>query len=97
MQQDIYKLLKEYNLKGIKKIIQNENDQQPHLYKETVIKKLKLDYYFDDNWDIVKHLSENTKAKIIWVDNFVDSLFIKYPFKGRNLKLALKHLVSPRG
>jgi len=97
MQQDIYKLLKDYNLKGIKKIIQNQNDNQPHLYKEAVIKKLKLAYYFDDNWDIVKHLSENTKAKIIWVDNLVDSLFIKYPFKGRNLKQALKHLGSPRG
>lgn len=92
MQQDIHELLADYNLAGIKQIIQNQKDEQPHLYKERVIKRLKLDYFFDDNWDIVKHLSENTQAKIIWVDNLVDSLFIKYAHKGRDLKQALKHL-----
>lgn len=92
MQEDIHQLLKQYNLKGIKQIIQNKKDEQPHLYKEKLIKKLKLNYYFDDNWDIVKHLSENTRAKIIWIDNLVDSWFIKYPYKGRNLTQALKYI-----
>lgn len=98
MQEDIHQLLKNYNLRGIKQIIQNQKDEQPHLYKERVIKKLKLNYFCDDNWDIVKHLSENTAAKIIWIDNLVDSWFIKYPYRGRNLQQALKYLKpSPRG
>ena len=86
MKDNVHNLLKRFDLKGIKQIIQNHDDAQPHLYKEALIKKLKLDYYVDDNWDIVKHLTENTQAKIIWVDNFVDSLFIKHPYRGRNLR-----------
>ncbi len=92
MKEDIHQLLSQYNLKGIKQIIQNKQDDQPHLYKEKLIKKLKLNYFFDDNWDIVKHLSEHTDAKIIWIDNLIDSLFIKYPYRGRNLKEALKQI-----
>ena len=92
MKEDIHELLKPYDVKGIKQIIQNKSDQQPHLYKEKLIKKLKLNYFFDDNWDIVKYLSERTSAKIIWVDNLIDSLFIKYPYRGRNLEKALKYL-----
>ncbi|OGK74463.1 hypothetical protein A2459_00125 [Candidatus Roizmanbacteria bacterium RIFOXYC2_FULL_41_10] len=92
MKEDIHELLKPYDVKGIKQIIQNKSDQQPHLYKEKLIKKLKLNYFFDDNWDIVKYLSERTSAKIIWVDNIIDGLFIKYHYRGRNLKKALKYL-----
>jgi FMN phosphatase YigB (HAD superfamily) len=92
MQSNIHHLLAKYDLKGIKQIIQNQKDEQPHLYKERVIKQLGLNYYFDDNWDIVEHLAKNTQAKVIWIDNLVDSLFIKYPYKGRNLKQAFRHL-----
>ena len=92
MQQDLHQLLKTYDFKGIKQIIQNQKDDQPHLYKEKLVKKLKLNYFFDDNWDIIKHLSENTDAKVIWIDNLIDSWFIKYPYKGRDLEQALQHL-----
>ena len=90
MKDNIHDLLKNYDLKGVKKIIQNHGDQQPHLYKAKLIKELKLDYFVEDNWDIVKHLDKQTQAKVIWIDNLVDSIFIKYPLKGRNLKQALK-------
>ena len=92
MKDNIHDLLQKYDLSGVKQIIQNHQDQQPHLYKLKLIKKLKLDYFVEDNWDIVKYLSTYSKAKIIWIDNLVDSLFIKYTPKGRNLKKALKHL-----
>jgi len=92
MKQDIYHLLSKYSTDGIKQIIQNQKDEQPHLYKERNLKQLNLDYYFDDNWDIVEHLAKKTKAKIIWIDNWLDSLFIKYPYKGRNLSEAFKYL-----
>jgi len=89
MKDNIHEKLAQYNLKKIKQIIQNKKDAQPHLYKEKLIKELQLDFFVDDNWDIVKHLSESTKAKIIWIDNLVDSLFIKYPYKSRDLRKAI--------
>lgn len=93
MKDDIHDLLQDYDLSGIKQIIQNHQDQQPHLYKLKLIKQLKLDYFVEDNWDIVKYLSTHSKTKIIWIDNLVDSLFIKYTPKARNLKKALKYLL----
>jgi hypothetical protein len=36
----------------------NEKNEQPHLFKERMIRELKLDYFVEDNWDIVKYLSE---------------------------------------
>lgn len=92
MKDDIHQILKPYPLNGLKEIIQNKKDEQPHLYKEALIKKLKLDFYVDDNWDIVKHLSEQTQARIIWIDNTVDSWFIKYPHRSRDLRGVLQQL-----
>jgi hypothetical protein len=96
MKENIHDKLKGFDLSGIKQIIQNKKDEQPHLYKEALIKKLKLDYFVDDNWDIVKHLSETTRAKVVWVDNMIDSWFIKHPYKGRNLKEAIKTILKTK-
>ncbi len=50
----------------------NKNDQ-PQLFKEKMIKKLKLDVFVEDNWDIVKHLKmKNEKLKIYWIYNILD-------------------------
>lgn len=35
----------------------NKKNEQPHIFKEKIIKKLQLDYYIDDNWDIVNYLN----------------------------------------
>lgn len=40
----------------------NRLDKQPHKFKERMIKKLKLDYFVEDNWDIVKYLSRSLKS-----------------------------------
>jgi len=90
MQEDIYKILKNYDIKGLKKVIQNKKDEQPHLYKERVVKHLKLEYFVEDNWDIVKHLHETTKAKVIWIYNLTDKFFIKYNPKAPNLGEAIR-------
>ncbi len=67
-----------------------EKDEQPHLFKERIIKQLKLDYFIEDNWDIVQYLSQcHLPAKIIWVSNLVDEK-IRYPHKVKNLAAALK-------
>src|SRR3989344_248773 len=35
----------------------NKDNEQPHIFKEKMVKKLRVDFYVEDNWDIVKYLS----------------------------------------
>ncbi len=37
----------------------NDQEEQPHLFKERMIKELKLDVFIEDNWDIVRYLDKN--------------------------------------
>jgi len=85
----------------------NKNDEQPHIFKEKMIKKLKLDIFVEDNWDIVKHLkTKNEKlcpppnrmarlpkrqVKIFWVYNIFDRK-IKYKYKSPSLISVLKKI-----
>lgn len=71
----------------------NEKDEQPHLFKERMIKQLKLDYFVEDNADIVDYLAgkmarDNLSTKIFWVYNLLDKR-LKYPFKFAGLKKAV--------
>lgn len=47
----------------------NKNDQ-PQLFKEKMINKLKLDIFVEDNWDIVNYL--NPKFRVFWIYNLFD-------------------------
>lgn len=72
----------------------NELDEQPHLYKERIITALQLDYFVEDNYDIVKHLEQSAQTKIIWIYNIFDrklSTTIQVP----NLSQAVSH-IKPR-
>lgn len=61
----------------------NSKNEQPYLFKEKMIKKLKLDIYVEDNWDIVKHL--NKHCKVFWIYNLLDRKIVyKYKFAGLN-------------
>ncbi len=91
---DLSKLLAPYDLRKINGIIQNGKDEQPHLFKERMVKELGLDFFVEDNWDVVKHLSEETKARVIWVTNIIDTLFIHYPWKANNLEEAITKIVN---
>ncbi len=65
-----------------KEVIYNSKDEQPHEFKERIIKKLKLDIYIEDNLDIVNHLTKTTKTKIFWIYNIFDRGVVfpqKYP------------------
>lgn len=79
-----------YKLKDKVPIFQNSKNEQPHLFKKRLIRELELDYYVEDNWDIVNHLTTKTKTKIIWVHNIIDRIFIKYQPQVSNLKEAIK-------
>lgn len=76
----------------------NENNLQPHIYKENKLKELKLDYFVDDNFDIVKHLNETEEkngisTKILWIYNFLDRT-TEYPYKFPVLKKAIDYIIS---
>lgn len=52
---------------------QNLNDEQPHLYKERMIRELGIQIYIEDNWNIIEHLQSTTNTTIYWVSNFLDA------------------------
>ncbi len=71
----------------------NKDNLQPHVFKEMKVNELGLDYFVEDNWDIVSHLNETTKAKTLWISNTID-WHIPYPTKFLSLKDAVTHLAS---
>lgn len=69
----------------------NNNNTQPDKFKSEMINKLKLDFFVEDNYDIIERLNHHTKAKILWLSNFLDQ-GISYPYKFFSLKEILKFL-----
>lgn len=48
----------------------NYKDLQPHIFKDQVIKKLKLDEFIDDDLDLILFLSiKNPSVKFYWISN----------------------------
>jgi len=70
---------------------QNLRDEQPHLYKERMIKELGIEYYVEDNWNIVEHLSATTSAEILWVSNIFDAN-IEFDRRFNNLAEAMQEI-----
>jgi len=86
---DLTKWVKKIDGQSIfKKVYYNKKNLQPNLFKEKTINDLHLDYFVEDNWDIIEKLSRHTKAKIIWISNLID-YHIKYPYKFLSLKKAI--------
>ena len=72
----------------------NAGDKQPHLFKQKMIEKLNLDIYVEDNYDIVRYLSQSAKlkkVKIVWIYNILDR-HIDYPYKFPTLKAAVEFI-----
>lgn len=67
----------------------NDKNEQPYLFKERMIRKLKLDLYVEDNWDIVNYLKKQTK--ILWIYNIFDRN-INYKYKFSSLKNVLRFI-----
>lgn len=48
----------------------NFADEQPHLFKNRVIKNLKLDYYIDDDLSLLNYVArDNPRTKFFWLTN----------------------------
>ena len=69
----------------------NKNNEQPHVYKERMIKTLQLDYFIEDNFDIVSYLHTRTKTKIYWIYNVFDK-GQAYAYKYASVAAILKTL-----
>lgn len=72
----------------------NKNDQ-PQMFKEKMINKLKLNIFVEDNWDIVKHLNsefriKNSKLKVLWIYNILDRN-INYKYKYASLNKVIEY------
>lgn len=77
-------------------IYYNDDDEQPQYFKEKMIKKLKLDVFVEDNWDIVKYLNFKFKIsnlKLLWIYNFLDRN-INYQLKFSSLKNMMLYIIS---
>lgn len=93
LKDDFEKWVKKTNIKNIfKGYFYNKNDEQPHFFKEKMIKKLKLDFFVEDNWDIVKHLSlKLSDKKVFWIYNIFDKKNL-HDYKFPSLKKAVERL-----
>jgi hypothetical protein len=93
LQPSLEKWLDRYNLTNLfASITINTADEQPHIYKERIIREKKLDIYIEDNWDIVSYVvPRNKKTKIYWIYNITDR-HKEYQFKYPYLKRALEAL-----
>ncbi len=70
-------LKKHFPKKVFQKIYLNTNNQQPHIFKEKVLKKLQPNIFIDDDNSIVKHLQKtNLETKIFYVnkDNAIKTI-----------------------
>ena len=102
LQNDSRKWLKKLNRNNVfTEIYFNDCDEDPHLFKEKMIKDLKVDYFVEDNWDVVNHLynqleKKNKKPEIWWVSNLFDQQ-INYPHKYLSFKSVINDLKKITG
>lgn len=69
------RLIKKYHLdKVFHALYFNFDNKQPHLFKNEILKKLKLDMYIDDDLSLLKYVSkENPKTKFFWLNTTQDN------------------------
>lgn len=89
------KWLEKNKLKHIFKSVNiNKENNQPHLFKEEFIRKYKLDYFIEDNLDIVEYLSREQRTTIMWIYNILDRNHpykYKYPYLEKALEDIMKN------
>jgi len=71
----------------------NEQNEQPPLFKERMLKKLQLDYFIEDNLDIVEYLVMRTKTRIYWIYNIFDRKHL-FNHKYASPKEALMYIIG---
>lgn len=60
--------LKKHGLDGhFAQVLINRQDSDPLIFKAKIINEHKLDFFIDDDLDVIDYLKKNTKAKLFWV------------------------------
>lgn len=74
-------------------IYYNSQNEQPHLFKERILKDLDLDYFVEDNWNIVQYLYSVfiDTTQVLWVCNMFDKN-IPYKLKFANLSQVIQYI-----
>lgn len=89
------KWLTKYDLKSYFKSINiNQKDQQPHIFKAEMVQKLALEYFIEDNLDIVEYVQPRVRTNILWIYNILDRNH-PYPHKFPYLQKALEAVLTP--
>lgn len=84
------KIINHHNI--FKEIHFNDQDEQPHLFKKRMIEQLQLDYFVEDNWDVVSFLAQHQqKTTVWWLSNLLDQN-IDYPHKFSNFKKVVSKI-----
>jgi len=93
LKNDFNEWLEKLNVKKyFKDCLLNENDEQPYIFKQRMLNKLKINIYIEDNWDIIKQLKKSCKnVKLFWITNIIDKK-IEYQYKFKNLRKAVQYL-----
>lgn len=69
----------------------NFNDKQPHLFKDELIKKLKIERYVDDDLPLLKFLAKrNHKTKFFWLNSKKEEKMSRNLLAITNLEDVLK-------
>lgn len=91
----LYRWLDRFHMRHIfTGVYRNMENKQPHEHKLAVVKKLQLDYYVEDNWDIIQYLQGKTKTKLFWIYNVTDrrkDYQYKFPYLEKALEEIYKH------
>lgn len=86
-------IIKKYNLLGyFQGLYFNHNDNQPHYFKNDMIKKLHIERFVDDDLELLKFLSEKNKERtFFWFNTKEDRKIAHNLFAITNLEKIIKH------
>ena len=93
LDEDLRRWLQQHEIEHLfKRIYVNKKNKFPYIFKEEMINKLKLDYFLEDNWDVIKYLNRSlpkqSKTQLHWIYNIIDH-FIPYKNKHPHLSSFL--------
>lgn len=91
----LMRFLKRWDLMDVfSTVTLNRKEEQPHLFKERMIRKKGFQYFVEDNWDIVNHLNHGkSPTEIHWIYNILDRRR-DYPYKYPYLSRSLERITS---
>jgi hypothetical protein len=76
----------------------NFKDQQPHIFKDQVIKKMKITLYVDDDLPLLEYLADkNPKVRFFWLNTMQNKKLGKNLFAIKNLSEMFSNRIHLRG